>query len=103
MVVPGMSKWTFYGKIYRPDVRIHRLNVRARPLLSRGCVFIRGWVFNVRADGKKCICTDELTRLCGPAPSHPPAPLAPSLTRSSLLLSHPRGFECIRTDVARTR
>jgi hypothetical protein len=41
-----MSKRTFYGKIYRPDVC-------AGPHLSRGRVFTCGWVFTVRADGKK--------------------------------------------------
>jgi hypothetical protein len=49
-----MSKWTSYGKIYRPDVRIRRPNVRAYPHLSRGRIF------TVRADGKKYVRADRL-------------------------------------------
>jgi hypothetical protein len=48
-----MSKRTSYGKIYRPDVRGRRPNVRVRPCLPRGHVLTRGRVFTIRADGKK--------------------------------------------------
>jgi hypothetical protein len=62
---PGMSKRTSYGKIYRPNVPGHRQDIRARPQLSRRRVFIRGRVFTVRADGKKCVRADVLMRPCG--------------------------------------
>jgi hypothetical protein len=53
----GMSKWTSYGKNYRPDVR---------PRLRLPC----GWVFTVRGRGKNRVCADargHASRGHGPA------------------------------------
>jgi hypothetical protein len=79
-----MSKRTSYGKIYCPDDRFRRPNIRARPCLPHGCVFYprtglyrpRRWLkMRPRRRG-----ADALTRLPPPllpsvAPSFPPSRL----------------------------
>jgi hypothetical protein len=87
----GMSKQVSYDKIYRPNVRGRRPDVRTRPRLHRGRVFIRGRVFTVRVDGKKRVrvdvpmrprghrrvCADATMRPCGHGRVRFTSPLPP--------------------------
>jgi hypothetical protein len=59
----GMSKWTSYCKIYRPDVR-------PCPRLSHGRGFIRRRIFIVHANGKNRVRANVVLmrpRRCGSA------------------------------------
>jgi hypothetical protein len=101
-----MSKWTSYGKIYHPDVRIHRLDFRRRPPNVSTCLrlpsgrdftrqrFLPSVTVKIRPRGRTQASTQH-------TPSFPPSPLPPPLTPTPCgrrLLSARTGCVRVRTD-----